>query len=99
MRHRALCVAVLATAIAGIYSSTITAVHGASAHSAVSATTGWNQKSAAAYLDSREVWWQEWPRAQKDHGTICISCHTNVPYAMVRSGLRRELDESGMTAP
>ena len=56
-------------------------------------------KTAARYLDDREVWWQEWPRAQKDHGTICISCHTNVPYAMVRSGLRRQLGESGMTAP
>src|SRR5580704_18261677 len=62
-------------------------VHGASAGPSVS----WNRQAAARYLDDREVWWQQWPRAQKDHGTICISCHTNVPYAMVRPELRREL--------
>jgi squalene-hopene/tetraprenyl-beta-curcumene cyclase len=64
-----------------------------------SSSESWNMQTAARYLDDREVWWQEWPRAQKDHGTICISCHTNVPYAMVRPGLRRQLGESGMTAP
>jgi squalene-hopene/tetraprenyl-beta-curcumene cyclase len=62
-------------------------------------STTWDRPSAAAYLDSREVWWQEWPRARKDHGTICISCHTVVPYAMARSELRHELNETGMAAP
>jgi squalene-hopene/tetraprenyl-beta-curcumene cyclase len=101
MRNRALCVAVLllAVAVAGIYSSRITAVHGASANSDVSPPAGWNQKAAAEYLDRREVWWQEWPRAQKDHGTICISCHTVVPYAMARPALRRQLSETEMPAP
>jgi squalene-hopene/tetraprenyl-beta-curcumene cyclase len=101
MRHRALCVAVLllAVAVIGIYSSRITAVHGASAHYDVSPAIGWNQKAAAEYLDSREVWWQDWPRAQKDHGTICISCHTVVPYAMARPALRRQLSETEMPAP
>jgi hypothetical protein len=70
-------------------------VRGASTTSSVS----WNRKAAAAYLDSREVWWQEWPHAQKDHGTICISCHTVVPYAMARPALRRELSETGMATP
>ena len=59
----------------------------------------WNRQTAARYLDDREIWWQEWPRAQKDHGTICVSCHTVVPYAMVRPGLGRELGEAGMTVP
>ena len=49
------------------------------------------------YLDSREVWWQSWPRAQKDHGTLCISCHTVVPYAMARPALSHELSETGMS--
>jgi squalene-hopene/tetraprenyl-beta-curcumene cyclase len=70
-------------------------VHGASTTS----STHWSQQTAAAYLDSREVWWQQWPRAQKDHGTLCISCHTVVPYAMARSGLRRSLNETSMAAP
>lgn len=69
------------------------------AHGAATATPSWNRETAAHYLDDREVWWQEWPRAQKDHGTICISCHTVVPYAMVRPGLRRELGEPAMATP
>jgi squalene-hopene/tetraprenyl-beta-curcumene cyclase len=71
-----------------------TPVHGASA----SAKT-WNQQTAARYLDDREIWWQQWPPAQKDHGTVCISCHTTLPYAMARPGLRRELGETQLTAP
>jgi len=70
-------------------------VHGASADFLGS----WNRQTAAHYLDDREIWWQEWPRAQKDHGTICISCHTVVPYAMARPALQRELGETTMTAP
>jgi hypothetical protein len=60
--------------------------------------TAWSPKAAATYLDSREVWWQSWPTAQKDHGTICVSCHTVVPYALVRSSLRQQLGEKGITA-
>jgi hypothetical protein len=46
--------------------------------------TTWSPQQAANYLDSRELWWQQWPCAQKDHGTLCISCHTNLPYALER---------------
>lgn len=70
--------------------------HGAADFS-TSGTGAWSPKAAAGYLDSREVWWQSWPRAQKDHGTLCISCHTVVPYAMARPALSRELSETGMT--
>ncbi|MGD0367320.1 MAG: hypothetical protein ABSA94_07670 [Acidobacteriaceae bacterium] len=78
-----------------VVSLRIAAVHGAS--DAPSGT--WNRQAAAQYLDSRETWWQGWPRAQKDHGTLCISCHTVVPYAMVRSELRRDLGDAAMPAP
>jgi squalene-hopene/tetraprenyl-beta-curcumene cyclase len=74
----------------------VTLVHAATDTSPASPAT-WNRQAAANYLDSREVWWQEWPRAQKDHGTLCISCHTVVPYAMARPALRQELSETGMT--
>jgi squalene-hopene/tetraprenyl-beta-curcumene cyclase len=57
----------------------------------------WDPKTAARYLDSREVWWQKWPPAQMDRGTVCISCHTVVPYALVRPALRHELGENGIT--
>ena len=68
-------------------------------HGAGSTPRRWNRQAAASYLDSREVWWQAWPRAQKDHGTICISCHTTLPYALARPVLRRDLSETAMAAP
>lgn len=63
------------------------------------ATAQWNKAAATQFLDDRETWWQAWPRAQKDHGTLCISCHTVVPYAMVRPELRRDLGDASMAAP
>ncbi len=57
------------------------------------ATAGWDRQAAARYLDGREVWWQTWDRTQKDHGTYCISCHTQAPYGLARPSLRRQLGE------
>src|SRR5215472_16900529 len=53
----------------------------------------WDPKAAAAYLDRRQLWWMEWPRAQRDHETFCVSCHTAVPYALSRTALRTALAE------
>lgn len=53
----------------------------------------WSPKSAAAYLDQRADWWSTWPRAAKDRGTFCISCHTALPYALARPALHAALDE------
>ena len=53
----------------------------------------WDPKAAAAYLDRRQSWWMEWPRARRDHETFCVSCHTAVPYALSRSALRTALAE------
>lgn len=53
----------------------------------------WDPQAAAAYLDRRQSWWMEWPRAQRDHETFCVSCHTAVPYALSRSALRTALAE------
>ena len=58
----------------------------------------WSPAAAARYLDAREVWWQYWPSAQRDHGTMCVSCHTVVPYALVRPALRRQLGQMDRTA-
>jgi squalene-hopene/tetraprenyl-beta-curcumene cyclase len=55
--------------------------------------TSWDPKAAAGYLDRRQSWWMEWPRAQRDHETFCVSCHTAVPYALSRSALRPALGE------
>jgi hypothetical protein len=61
-------------------------------------TTGWSPEAAARYLDSREVWWQSWDRAQKDHGTLCVSCHTQAPCGLARPALSRELGEQASPA-
>jgi squalene-hopene/tetraprenyl-beta-curcumene cyclase len=55
--------------------------------------SSWDQKAAAAYLDQRESWWMEWPKAARDHETFCVSCHTAVPYALSRPALRKALAE------
>jgi len=62
------------------------------------APDGWDRQAAARYLDSRETWWQGWDRAQKDHGTLCISCHTQATYALARPALGRDLGEKERTA-
>jgi squalene-hopene/tetraprenyl-beta-curcumene cyclase len=67
--------------------------------SASISSVNWDRRSAAHYLDAREQWWQDWPTAHMDKGTICISCHTAVPYALVRPSLRADLGETEMTAP
>lgn len=59
----------------------------------------WDPKAAERYLDSREVWWQNWPAAQLDHGTVCISCHTVLPYALLQPGLRRKLETDQLEPP
>jgi len=58
----------------------------------------WNPRLAADYLDARQKEWFEWPTATANTGTACISCHTNLPYLVVRPALRRALGESQPTA-
>jgi squalene-hopene/tetraprenyl-beta-curcumene cyclase len=69
------------------------------APAAATTKASWDKAAAAKYLDSREVWWQAWPPAQKDHETVCVSCHTNVPYALARPLLRDPLNEQGLSQP
>ena len=65
--------------------SLATACYGASGDGV---TSTWNQEAAAHYLDSREIWWQSWDAAKRDYGTVCVSCHTVLPYALSRSRSR-----------
>ena len=58
----------------------------------------WNRQAAAAALDERQAWWATWPSAQRDRGTFCVSCHTALPYALARPGLRGSLGESQTSA-
>src|SRR5262245_31944412 len=61
--------------------------------------TAWNARAAAAYLDGRQAWWQQWPNAARDHDTACVSCHTALPYALARPALRQTLGEHDLAAP
>jgi len=48
---------------------------------------------AGKYLKGRAEWWLTWPRAQKDHGTVCMSCHTTVQYLLTQSVVRSETNK------
>src|SRR2546430_13356146 len=52
-------------------------------------STSWDQKTAAAYLDQPAAWWMAWPKAARDHETLCVSCHTAAPDALSRPAPRR----------
>lgn len=59
----------------------------------------WDAKLSAKYLDDREVYWEDWEHAERDHETHCVSCHTQLPYALSRPVLRERLKEQGISAP
>src|ERR1700722_14200586 len=104
MRHRSLAIGIQALAIllgATLMDSAATDPEKDSVD-AKTATTGnatWDKAAAAKYLDNLQVWWQAWPPAQKDHETVCVSCHTNVPYALARPALRAQLGEQKRSDP
>lgn len=73
----------------------LTAFSGATAFAQdESAAIEWNPAKAAAYLDQRSEWWMAFPKAARDHGTFCVSCHTAAPIALGRPVLRRLLGET-----
>ena len=57
----------------------------------------WSPSLAASYLDERANWWLRWEKAQRDHETTCVSCHTALPYVLSRGLLSKSLHET--TAP
>jgi hypothetical protein len=83
----------LAAAIPFTFSGRIVSPVQAADKASATTVPGWDRQAAERYLDSREVWWQSWDRTQKDHGTYCISCHTQMPYGLARPILRQELGE------
>jgi len=59
----------------------------------------WDAAAAARYLDGRLAWWRQWPKSQRDHGTVCVSCHTSLPHVLARPALRSQLGDSRRSAP
>jgi hypothetical protein len=79
---------------AGLVAATMaTSSAGAADKETSPAAPNWDRQAAAKYLDSREVWWQSWDRAQKDHGTLCVSCHTQAAFALGRPALHERYDD------
>ena len=87
----------------------LTSVFATAALSSRSAAASGNQSAAplnsqwdsaaAHYLDTRELWWQSWDKSQRDHQTVCVSCHTVVPYALARPALRQQMGQSDFAGP
>jgi squalene-hopene/tetraprenyl-beta-curcumene cyclase len=93
-RGLALACAVCAAALSGASAGPVRAADKAQAP----AGPDWDRQAAEHYLDGREAWWQSWDRAQKDRGTLCISCHTQAPYGLARPVLRQDLGEPAPAA-
>lgn len=58
--------------------------------------TQWDAAAAARYLDGRLAWWRQWPKAERDHGTRCVSCHTSLPHTLAMPALRAQTGTSRM---
>jgi squalene-hopene/tetraprenyl-beta-curcumene cyclase len=100
MRRRALYISLsLAVCAVGFGLSRAIRVRATAGIYPVTYLSSWSPRAAADYLDRREIWWKSWPPAQMDLGTVCISCHTVVPYAMIRPTLGLALHEAGTPAP
>ena len=76
--------------VVAVSSAALPTAAGAAASDAV-----WDAQRAGAYLDARQAWWRSWPNAARDHDTVCVSCHSALPYALARPALRTRLDERG----
>ena len=93
MNHCLISVALACALHAGVAA----AADKATADASVSNT--WSPTAAAKYLDQRAAWWESWPKSQRDHETVCVSCHTILPYVLSRPKLSTALDEKDMPAP
>jgi squalene-hopene/tetraprenyl-beta-curcumene cyclase len=92
------CVAIVTCVAGGMLASlNRPAVLAAESDTPASAPTTWDRQAAARYMDSREVWWQAWDHDKRDHGTRCVSCHTQAPYALARPALRSALGETSVS--
>jgi squalene-hopene/tetraprenyl-beta-curcumene cyclase len=60
----------------------------------------WNRAAAAHYMDLRGEEWLNFASARRGQGTsasTCVSCHSLLPYALARPGLRRLSDQRAPT--
>ena len=53
----------------------------------VAAPESWDREAAASYLDARADLWVTRSRTRQKLTTACISCHTAMPYLLLRAAL------------
>lgn len=58
----------------------------------------WNPKAAAQYLDARAEEWLRWSGSARGQGTVCLSCHTTLPFALARPALGESAAEKQLLA-
>ena len=63
------------------------------------ASAGWDREGAARYLDERmQVWFANGKKLRTGQAeTVCVSCHTTLPYVLARPALRRAMQVSAFT--
>src|SRR5215831_1275179 len=63
------------------------------------ASGGWDREGAAKYLDERmDVWFAKAKKIRTGQAqTLCVSCHTTIPYVLARPALRRAMQVSTVT--
>ena len=84
-------------AASGVFSVAFATLPGSAARGPAD---GWDPAAAARYLDARmDMWWANAKVLRTGEGqTRCLSCHTAVPYVLVRPALRVVLGERTATA-
>jgi squalene-hopene/tetraprenyl-beta-curcumene cyclase len=59
----------------------------------------WNPPAAAGYLDHRAQQWLDWRPTARAQNTVCISCHTALPYFLSRGALGQVAHQTATPAP
>lgn len=59
----------------------------------------WSPPAAASYLDGRAQQWLDWRDAARAQNTVCISCHTALPYLLSRGVLGQVAHRAATPAP
>src|SRR5438132_5235803 len=62
------------------------------------AEPAWDAKAAVQYLDARAEEWLRWSGAARGQGTVCLSCHTALPFALARPVLGESAVEKQLLA-
>jgi hypothetical protein len=71
----------------------LTTLQAGTARGEDSAQPLWSPKAAAQYLDGRASWWLNWSGAARGQETVCLSCHTTLPFVLARPALGGPLGE------